>query len=180
MIKLYIFIIISLATTMRTKAQEATILKIGLGAGVSFSDGNSDSDGGGLFYTIEPGVSVTKNLDINFRFEDAATQIDGELFSTDIESYTLNGQYYFSEGDFRPYVSTGFGLYKSESYYSGSNIKFGLYPGVGFNYGFFTLNLNYNIIPNTERPVNATDNYFSIRIGGFFTIRSRPSPPKGS
>ena len=165
---------------MRTRAQQATIFKIGLGAGVSFSDGNVDSDGAGLFYTIEPGISVTKYLDINLRFEDAATQIDGELFSTDIESYTINGQYYFSEGDFRPYVSTGFGLYKSESYYSGSNVKFGLYPGVGFNYECLTLNLNYNYIPKATRPVNATDNYFSIRIGGFFTIGSHPSAPKGN
>jgi hypothetical protein len=43
--------------------------------------------------------------------------------------------------------------------------KIGFYPRVGFDAGHFTVNLDYNIVPETAGIKNS---YLGIRIGGFF------------
>jgi outer membrane protein W len=106
-----------------------------------------------------------------------------------IRSYTLNGQYFFSTNDFRPFVGVGVGMFslaaaKIEASSGGSSgtaasaeTKFGFYPRLGFDYKHFTINLDYNFIPATEATVSTgtgtvdtefKNSYIGIRIGGYF------------
>ncbi len=87
-------------------------------------------------------------------------------------SITLNGQYYFSDDDFRPFIGAGLGGYSdSENLW-----RFGVYPRVGFDAGHFTLAMEYNHIRSghtSHESVTNTSNtseahYFGVRIGGFF------------
>jgi hypothetical protein len=91
----------------------------------------------------------------------------------------LNGQYYFNNNNFRPFVGLGFGMFNlastsvSVDVGGGSNVsgeiaaatKFGFYPRVGFDAGHFQLSLDYNIVPETNGIKNS---YIGIRFGGFF------------
>jgi outer membrane protein W len=99
-------------------------------------------------------------------------------------SYTLNGKYYFGDSKFRPYVGVGVGAFGLASVSvsgsgtgAGAETKIGFYPRIGFDFGHFNLNLDYNIIPSSEidgvnDQGNATtfdvaNSYIGIRIGAF-------------
>jgi outer membrane protein W len=132
---------------------------------------------------LEPGYRVTDQILANLRIEGAviargsATETEISLDIAALGSYTLNGQYYFNNNNFRPYVGVGFGMFSlaaasvdvsagggSQEVVASAN-KIGFYPRVGFDAGHFTVNLDYNIVPETAGIKNS---YLGIRIGGFF------------
>lgn len=95
-----------------------------------------------------------KYLSLKQLFTGASIDVAG------ITSYTLNGQYYFGEGSFRPFVGAGLGIYSlsvittkftsqgvTPSGTIASESSFGFYPRVGFDYGHFNISIDYNLVP---------------------------------
>ena len=97
-------------------------------------------------------------------------------------SYTLSGQYYFSNKGFRPFVGAGTGVYRigsvavSTTSADGdaavaSSTKFGFYPSVGFDAGHFNMQLEYNLIGSSAagtvngEEVKIKNSYFAIKTG---------------
>ena len=95
-----------------------------------------------------------------------------ELDVAGIGSYTLNGQYYFSNNSFRPYVGLGFGLYTLAAVSVGdvtaleAESKFGVYPRLGFDWGHFNMSIDYNMIPKSDVGEGSFKNsYIGVRLG---------------
>ena len=162
-------------------AQEYKAFRVGLGLGYANASGKGAK--GGVLWTLEPGYRVNDQILANLRIEGAviargsATETEASLDVAALGSYTLNGQYYFNNNNFRPFVGVGFGMYSlaaaSMDVNSGGGVnqqvvaaanKIGFYPRVGFDAGHFTLNLDYNIVPETAGIKNS---YLGIRLGGF-------------
>lgn len=164
-------------------AQEYQAFRVGVGLGYAMASGSGSK--GGVLFNLEPGYRVTDQILLNLRIEGAvvgrgfANESSAEMDVAAIASYTLNGQYYFNNNKFRPFVGAGIGSYSLASTSVSVNLgggdtetavvaaasKFGFYPRVGFDSGHFTLALDYNIIPETNGIKNS---YFGIRVGGFF------------
>ncbi len=151
-------------------AQEYKPVKIGVGLGYAVAGG--DGAGGGVLFYIEPMYRLKDEIAVGLRWENAAVlkadiQSDGSFGSLSVAgigSYTVSGQYYFSNGGFRPLVGAGFGLYNVSTATADENStsvgwekqsKFGFYPRVGFDAGHFNLLVEYNLIPASE--VSASD-----------------------
>jgi outer membrane protein W len=166
------------------KAQEFKKFRVGVGAGYASPSG-SGAKGGVLLY-LEPGYRVADPILVNLRLETAVVargSANASSASVDVKalgSYTLNGQYYFSSNNFRPFAGIGFGLYNlaaaSVDVDNGnggtvnqtvvaSASKFGFYPRVGFDAGHFQFSIDYNVVPETSGLKNS---YLGVRIGGFF------------
>lgn len=167
-------------------SQDFKPFKLGLGLGyVVPSDG-----GGGILFDLEPAYRMSDEIAIGLRLESAAMAraVDGNEGSVSGNaSYTVNGQYYLSNNNFRPYIGAGVGIFSlaSVGVTSGnvsasvaSESKIGFYPRIGFDLGHFNVNIDYNIIGATEADGfdvngNATtfdikNSYIGIRFGGFF------------
>lgn len=174
-------------------AQDFKPFKIGLGLGYAIPGG--EGAGGGILIYGEPMYRVNDAIAVGLRLETALVvkadiNPDGTMGDNSkvagIGSYTLGGQYYFSNGGFRPLVGAGFGLYSVSTAAINDNTtsldagwekqsKFGFYPRVGFDAGHFNFMLEYNLIPSSE--IEATDmngnattidvknSYFSIKAG---------------
>lgn len=169
-------------TTAAAVAQEYNQFRVGLGLGYASATGKG-AKGGALFY-LEPGYRVSDQILVNLRAEWAVIgrgYVEESSASVDVAalgSYTLNGQYYFNNNNFRPFVGVGFGSFSlgavsvsaSAGGGSSSNVvaaanKIGFYPRVGFDAGHFTMSIDYNIVPETEGIKNS---YIGVRLGGFF------------
>lgn len=152
--------------------------------------------GGGVAFALEPAYRISDQLAAGLRIESAATVRDLEGEETRIAatgSYTVNGQYYFSDEKFRPFAGLGLGWFipasiefddESEEGASGGfdpDGTFGFYPRVGFDYGHFTFIVDYNVISKSEVESSVTVNgqtssskvelknsYASIKIGVTF------------
>jgi outer membrane protein W len=182
--KLSTVLCVILFAAMAVNAQELKTFRVGVGAGYAKPGGAGS--GGGVLFTIEPGYRITDQILVNLRWESAAVvrgtvnDTGADLSVAGIGSYTLNGQYYLSDNSFRPFVGLGFGMYKlaavsvSGSSTGGSTAaaaesKIGFYPRIGFDAKHFTLNLDYNFIPNTTAGAYEFKNsYIGIRLGGYF------------
>jgi len=189
-IGLLLVLVLSVAVV---KAQEFKKFRVGIGAGYAMPSG--EGAGGGVMWALEPGYRVTDQILANLRIEGAAIirgTADATSASLDVagvRSYTLNGQYFFTTNNFRPFVGVGFGIYslaaaKFEGNSNGvsgasasSASKFGFYPRLGFEYRHFVVNLDYNLIPNTQATISSSNgtvdtefknSYLGIRIGGYF------------
>jgi outer membrane protein W len=168
-------------TAAAAVAQEYKAFRVGLGLGYANASGKGAK--GGVLWTLEPGYRVNDQILANLRIEGAvigrgyADETSASVDVAALGSYTLNGQYYFNNNSLRPFVGVGFGMYSlaavsvtaSQSGGSAGAVaaanKIGFYPRVGFDAGHFTLNLDYNIVPETNGIKNS---YLGIRIGGFF------------
>lgn len=176
-----------LLVAVGANAQEFKKFKVGVGAGYAIPGGNG-AKGGVLFYA-EPSYKIQDQLQIGLRMEFAAMARgfsedvgDTEFKVSTSGSYTLNGQYYFNNNGFRPFVGAGFGMYsiKAASFDGADDVeslglqdetKFGFYPRIGFDAGHFTLSIDYNLIGATK--IDGFDgefknSYIGIRFGGFF------------
>jgi outer membrane protein W len=178
---LTVFAFIFLAS-IATKAQEFKKFKVGIGAGYAMASGKG-AKGGVLLY-LEPAYRITDVIQLGLRMESAVvargfSEDPGEL-SMDVAglgSYTLNGQYYFSNNSFRPFIGAGVGIFTlaavsmdidgsgTSQDLVASSSKIGFYPRAGFDFNHFTLSLDYNIVPETDGVKNS---YIGIRFGGFF------------
>jgi outer membrane protein W len=191
--KITTVVAIILFAAVAVNAQEFKKFRVGIGAGYAKPGG--EGSGGGVMWALEPGYRVTDQILANLRIEGAAV-IRGTADATSaslevagIRSYTLNGQYFFSTNDFRPFVGVGVGMFslaaaKIEATSSGSageaaaaETKFGFYPRLGFDFKHFNITIDYNFIPPTEATVtNGTttvdtefkNSYIGFRIGGYF------------
>jgi hypothetical protein len=187
--KLNIIFLIVLISSQIAKAQNQEYKKFRVGLGLGYAAAGGKGAKGGILVALEPGYRVQDAILLNLRLESAAI-VRGTANATNydlkvaaIGSYTVNGQYYFSNGSFRPYAGLGLGLYSlaaisASGTSSGPNnadlvasaTKFGFYPRVGFDAGHFTLNLDFNILPVTKG-VDGTEfknSYVGIRVGGYF------------
>lgn len=185
------------AALLTAQAQEYKPVKIGLGLGYA-SPGGEGAKGGVLVY-FEPAYRVNDAIAVGLRLEVAAMargvaiSSGGSTISSEAEvkgngSYTINGQYYFSNNSFRPFAGLGLGIYSLASASissggstvaaSGSASEFGFYPRIGFDLGHFTLQAEYNIIPETESVVvsggstftsTSKNSYLGIKAGFFIS-----------
>jgi len=189
--KVSLLLMLTLGLAVAVNAQE--FKKFRLAAGLGYAKPGGKGSSGGFMYAFEPGYRVMDALAVSLRVEGAIVARGISTSSTTyqasvgaIGSYTVNGIYYLSNEKFRPYVGAGVGLYKLASVsVSSSNAgasaesKIGFYPRIGFDFGHFNVNLDYNIVgASTVESVdfvtgNTTtydvkNGYFSIRIGGYF------------
>jgi len=177
---------LSLLVTSIGYAQDYKKFRVGLGLGYAAASGYGS--GGGVIFTFEPSYRIQDNLSIGLRMEGAAitrgysqTVNNASFDVAAIGSYTINGQYYFGSGDFRPFAGLGLGLYSLAGVSgssSGTNItateaesKFGFYPRIGFDFHHFSMSADYNIVPPTKDLLGGTgefkNSYFGIRLGFF-------------
>lgn len=152
-----------LLVTVGANAQEFKKFKVGVGAGYAMSGGENAK--GGLLWTLEPSYRVSDALAVGLRIEGAVLvrgfseklDDDVDLDAAGISSYTVNGNYYLNNNNFRPFVGAGLGMYSlaaikmddggnGDVEVSKSESKFGFYPRIGFDAGHFTLALEYNMI----------------------------------
>ena len=180
---------LSLLVTSMGYAQDYKKFKVGIALGYAGATGYGSS--GGAIFTLEPSYRLQDNFSVGLRLESAViTRGYSQSFSGSadinvaaIGSYTVNGQYYFGSGTFRPFAGLGLGLFSmaavdyNVSGTSGSidaaaaESKFGFYPRVGFDYRHFSISADYNIISDTKDLYGSgsfQNSYFGIRIGGFF------------
>lgn len=180
-------LLVMVAATTSVSAQEFKKFRVGLGLG--FGSGSGNGSGGGVLVALEPGYRVSDQILVNLRLESAligrgysnTVPSTGSIDITSIGSYTLNSQYYFSNGTFRPFAGIGLGLYSLGKVKIKDNnqpielgkdeSKFGFYPRVGFDLGHFNVTVDYNIVGSTSIDgVNGSfsNNYFGVRLGAFF------------
>jgi hypothetical protein len=190
--KISTVVVLILLAAVAVNAQEYKKFRVGTGIGYAMPGG--EGSGGGILWALEPGYRVNDKILANFRYEAAAIirgTVDATSASFDIAgigSYTVNGQYYLMDGGFRPYVGLGLGMFSIaaasvEGNSSGGSVsetagtKFGFYPRLGFDARHFTINIDYNFIPNTEATITSgttstttefKNSYIGIRVGGFF------------
>jgi outer membrane protein W len=178
--------VVILLATAAANAQEFKKFRVGVAAGYAMPGGEGAK--GGVCFAVEPGYRISDQLILGLRLESAVivrgfSEDLGAGFDVDVAgigSYTVNGQYYFSNESFRPFVGAGLGLYSLAAvkvdvsgFGSGeaaaAESKFGFYPRVGFDAGHFTLQLEYNLIPATKVDGGEFKNsYLGIKIGGYF------------
>lgn len=186
--KILTVVVLVLFAAAAVNAQEFKQFRVGIGAGYAKAGGSGG--GGGLMFAIEPGYRVNDQILANFRWESAAVirgtvdDTGADLDVAAIGSYTLNGQYFFSNNNFRPFVGVGFGMFSLaavtiESSGTGgggaasAETKFGFYPRFGFDASHFTFCIDYNFIPNTSTTVGSDtyefkNSYIGFRLGGYF------------
>ena len=170
-----ILLSVSLMFTSIVFAQDYDKFKLGLGAGYAGGTAPSSSlrkDGRGALLTLEPAYRVSDALAIGLRLEAALYGTSGAAsLPSGFFSITINCQYYLNADELvRPFVGAGLGSYMHDEG------AFGFYPRLGFDYGHFTLALEYNLIPGALSDFNYLTNsystfsayYVGIRVGGFF------------
>jgi len=185
--KTSLLLLVCLAFTVAVKAQEFKKFKVAVGGGYA-SPAGSGAKGGVLFY-IEPAYRIQDNISVGLRWEQALV-VRGfsedvpsgvDLNIAGIGSYTLNGQYYFNNNNFRPFVGLGFGIYNlaAVKYDAGgqtdqvavaSGSKVGFYPRVGFDLNHFNVSIDYNVVGATKADGGGEfkNSYLGVRIGGSF------------
>ena len=160
--KLSIFLFVFFMISTSINCQQYNKFKLGLGTGYAGGEGTGMNEaGGGALFTIEPAYRLSDDLAIGLRLETAVFGEDSSgfiHFPEVISSITINGQYYFSSKQFRPFVGIGLGIYFPDELST-----FGFYPRLGFDFGHFTFALEYNYASSSSNPY-----YFGVRVGGFF------------
>ena len=157
--KLSILLFVFFMLTSFIYCQDYNKFKLGFGVGYAGGKGTGVNDtGGGVFLTFEPAYRLSDELAIGLRLEAAVYGEDSDGWPEGTSSITINGQYYFSSEQFRPFVGAGLGIYFPPEFST-----FGFYPRIGFDFGHFTLALEYNFINSTSSAY-----YFGVRVGGFF------------
>ena len=176
------FAIALLLIGVSTNAQEFKPVKVGLGLGYAApADG-----GGGIAVYLEPGYRISDQILVGLRIESAVMAKavgNQEASAKAVGSYSLTGQYYFNNNDFRPFVGLGVGYFAlaavevtgSTGSATAGN-KIGFFPRVGFDFGHFNFIFDYNIVGATkEVEVSGTtvdlgsdeikNSYMSIKLG---------------
>jgi len=174
-------LLLIVVTAAAAVAQEFKAFRVGVGLGYAAASGKGAK--GGVLFALEPGYRVSDQILANLRMEGAvigrgyANETSASIDVAAIGSYTLNGQYYFNNNNFRPFAGLGFGIYSLAAVSASADVngnvnqgvaagsKIGFYPRVGFDAGHFTLSLDYNLVPETNGIKNS---YFGLRFGGFF------------
>jgi outer membrane protein W len=167
---------------LSAQAQDFKPFQLYLGLGYAMPS----NGGGGILVNLEPAYRINDKIAAGFRIESAAmARVVGEQEAkiAGVGSYTVNGKYYLSNNNFRPYAGVGLGLYSLASVEvqtagAGSagvaaGTAFGFYPRIGFDAGHFNFNIDYNIIGSTQLEVTTDgadkiqNSYIGFRIGAF-------------
>jgi hypothetical protein len=139
---------------------------------------------GGLIF-IEPTYRLKENFSLGLQLEYVLMGgTNASDPSTNRISFSLSGQYYFGQTKLRLFVGAGFGIYFLSNDLLAPGFQavksFGYYPRIGFDYGQFTFEVDYNIISNKMPeevtvlgvPIGSTAardaHYFSIKAGYIF------------
>lgn len=190
--KTFILSVLVLAAFSAT-AQEFKPFKINLSVGYAKPAGPGAS--GGILASLEPKYGLSDRIDLGLRLELAvmarAYQIDGDDAEGEVKgagSCLLTGNYLLSDGNFRPFVGAGVGLFSVGS--SGFTVtngmgvtngdvaggnKFGGMVRAGFKAGHFVLGLEYNLVrsttgflttvPGTNVNYESNNSYFGVKLG---------------
>jgi outer membrane protein W len=203
-----LILLVFFAVIGTTTVQAQTFKPFRVGLGLGFASPAGDGAKGGVLFYLEPSYRISDVIAVGLKAEGAVmlrgttvTQ-NGSSYTANgsvaaAGSYTLNGQYYFSNNKFRPYAGLGFGIYSlaSASFSASGNgssssssssaavaagSKFGFYPRIGFDAGHFTMNIEYNIIPKSTNTFQVSsgngsssatsetkNSYLGIRLGFF-------------
>ncbi len=180
--KVLLLALVAISTNF-ANAQDYKPFQLYLGCGINFTE-----DGGGAIYGIEPAYRLNDQISIGFKWElghFVRVSRNEEISFTFASSYTLNSKYYFfSEGKFRLYAGAGIGAFKSSSFQfgntgfgTGAGTKIVFYPRIGFDWGHFNFNIDYNFIPSSQAEgfdstgdpatFDIANSYIGIRIGAF-------------
>jgi outer membrane protein X len=168
-------------------SREYKPFKVGIGVGYA-QPGTGEGAGGGFLMYVEPAYRATDQVAIGLRLEGAFVvrgvkgisnnDISGDASS--VTSFSLNGQYYFSNNKVRPFIGAGFGLFSlaaAKFTTVGGNdpdledinaeTRFGFYPRLGLDVGHFNITLDYNVVPPTDVPGGGEvkNNYLGIKAG---------------
>jgi hypothetical protein len=165
--------------------------KIRVGFGLGYADSrtnNGYSTTGAVVLYVEPSYRIRNHISLGVRIERLVNS------SFQVNSYGVNGQYYFSNRNFRTFAGVGLSVFRSsfyvrnfpspyfEYYSSGENPTLGIYPRAGFDAGHFTLTIDWNLIGSAGATINNFDilnginqtyssqietNYLSIKAGVF-------------
>jgi hypothetical protein len=165
------------SSTTSSSSSTYKAFKVDLDLGYAIpSSGSGTGTKAGVTFTVEPHYRLSDDLAVGLRFEGAALgyqNINGNGgYKTTISvltSYCPTIEYYFSNGDFRPFGGAGAGIFSQQNVAkSGSSAalvpggtNFGFFPRVGFEAGHFRLSAAYDIAGNNS-------NYLSFEIGFFF------------
>ncbi len=166
--------------------------KVDLSIGYALPSGNG-AKGGGLI-VVEPKYSFRDNLSVGLRIETAlmvrgleSSNMTGS-FNTEVKaagSYVATVDYYVtSNRSFRPFIGTGFGLYRLASATVGTSsldvstqrFNLGAMFRTGFEANWFRLGLEYNLLPNststyqtgTTTVLTYKNSYIGIKLGVCF------------
>lgn len=178
-----LFLLAILAVSINfANAQDYKPFQLYIGVGYTVPQG-----GGGVLFDIEPAYRINDQIAVGFRWESAAmARVVGEQEASisGTSSYTVNGKYYLGDSNFRPYVGAGLGAFGLASVSvsgagagAGAETKIGFYPRIGFDWGHFNINIDYNFIPSSEiegvdsngdpATFDVANSYLGIRIGAF-------------
>lgn len=179
MIKLLVSVVLVL-TVFTVTAQEFRTFKVGVHAGYAIPS----TGGGGLAFAIEPAYRLSDQIAVGLRYESAATvsTTGGSSQVSFNGSYTVNGNYYFSDNDFRPFAGMGLGWFIPASISTAGVTAtpsgvFGFYPRVGFDYKHLNVLVDYNLSGKSElvTTFGATStttefktSYISLKVGFTF------------
>lgn len=196
--KISTILFIILFAAVAVNAQEFKKFRWNLGMGYAIPGGSGAK--GGILIHSEPTYRVSDQILVGLRMEFAGMvrgYSDGVASEASVSfagSYSLTGQYYFSNNSFRPFVGLGVGTYALASvsgnitsednayYYAGaSGSKIGFFPRVGFDAGHFNLQLEYNLVGKTEmeafdastglpdasKNIDQKNGYIGVKLGVF-------------
>ncbi|WP_420602984.1 hypothetical protein [Flagellimonas sp.] len=177
--KIFYVIVVTIAMTQWSHAQEENKFRAGLDLGYAIPDG-----GGGIIIALEPKYNIADNMNVGLRIESAAmaknVSSDGISVESNIaasSSFTGTFDYYFASGSssFAPFLGAGVG------YSSLANVKlsigelsdeaevdgkFGGLVRTGFELGKLRLAATYNLIGKSD--VNGSEiknSYIGISLG---------------
>lgn len=162
----FLLLVICIAGAVSVKAQSENYqaFKVDIGFGYALPSTDNGQIKGGPTFTIHPHYRLTDDFAVGIRLEGAALSYkDNSLENPDLKlavlaSYCATGEYYLSDGRFRPFIGVGAGYFyqtrvSTDSNTSGlisygGNTKFGYFPEVGFEIGHLRVMADYNVLPN--------------------------------
>jgi hypothetical protein len=154
--------------------------KLDLSMGYASPASPSNSTSGGISFTFHPHYRLADEFAVGLRIEAAmlaystASAADDYSLSDSkvaiLNSYCLTGEYYLSNGSFRPFIGGGAGIFTQSSIQviNADNTvnatlqksKIGAFPAVGFEWGHFRMSGDYNFLPDNA-------GYLGIKVGVF-------------
>jgi len=177
-------LLVGFASLVNAQSTEFHAFKWDIGFGYATpSQGNTLA---GATFTMQPHYRLSNDFALGLRFEAAAILYDngsGNKQGSAIGSGCLTGEYYLSDGGFRPFIGAGVGAF-DQATISGNNgngsgdgsggptvsprvINFGAFPEAGFELGHLRVSVEYDA-------TGGYNNYFAAKIGVFFGGGRKP------
>ncbi|WP_461093399.1 outer membrane beta-barrel protein [Spirosoma gilvum] len=186
--KRYFFSLFMLAA-LSASAQTYKPFKVNLSLG--YAKPLASGVSGGVLFAIEPKYGINDNIDLGLRMEWAvvarAIVSNNNTVTGDVGafgSYLLTGNYLFGEGNTRPFIGLGAGVYSVASAGTvtvidgqtpknvtlAAETKFGGMIRAGVKTGHFVVAAEYNAVPTTSNKLTNTtidskNAYLGIKLG---------------